>query len=111
MFRGRPQAESTSGALQVSATQGILVLTDHANVPVTYTLFKERQTYTFSSPNGISTSADKKKKKTLLSNWCDWEIFQKVTDLALSNPKYWTCDNFKEHVRHFYFPSIFTSLT
>lgn len=65
MFRGRPQAESTSGALQVSATQGILVLTDHANVPVTYTLFKERQTYTFSSPNGISTSADKKKKNSL----------------------------------------------
>ena len=46
MFRGRPQAEHTSGAFKVPGTQDILVLTDHANVPITYTLFKERRTYT-----------------------------------------------------------------
>ena len=47
MFRGRSQAERTSGALKLSGTRGILVLTDHANVPITYKLFKESRTYTF----------------------------------------------------------------
>ena len=48
MFRGRPQAERTSGAWKVSGTRGILVLQDHANVvPITHTLFKERRTVYF----------------------------------------------------------------
>ena len=77
MFRGRPQAERTSGTWKVSGTRGILVLQDHANVvPITHTLFKERRTvYFFYILNGISTSADKNLTKnryhkilTVLSN-------------------------------------------